>query len=94
LIFRHRRDGYWIDNPAGPDENAVSYDEEYVLDLYRRCGFSIDGPIRCGNWCGRAEYVSAHDIVVARKLREISGRWSLRRITDTIRQWTKRIDSG
>ncbi len=92
FIFRYRRDGYWIADPAGPDENAVAYDEDYVLDLYRRCGLAIDGHIHWGNWCGRAEYVSAQDIVVARKVREISGWWSPRRIARNIRQWTKRID--
>jgi SAM-dependent methyltransferase len=91
LIFLHRRDGYWVDNEAGPDENAVSYDEDYVLDLYWRYGFEIDGPVRRGNWCGRTEYVSAHDIVVARKVRSLPLRRRERRVLAAISRWRKRL---
>jgi hypothetical protein len=42
---------------------AVSYDEGYVLGLYRRCGSVATGYY--GAWCGRAEGKGYQDLVLA-----------------------------
>lgn len=53
-------------DPAHP-EHAVSYDEGYVRGLYAKSGLEILEPIRWGYWCGRKEFLSLHDVVIAVK---------------------------
>jgi len=48
-------------------EQATAYDERYVLDLYARCELAIKPPIHYGSWCGRGEYLSYQDLIVAVK---------------------------
>lgn len=48
-------------------EHAIAYPEETVKNLYAKYRFSIESPIHYGSWCGRKEYTSYQDIVVARK---------------------------
>ncbi len=48
-------------------ETAVAYDEDFILNLYRRCGLTIRPPIHYGSWCGRSSYLNYQDIVVAEK---------------------------
>jgi SAM-dependent methyltransferase len=76
LKFVHRRDGYWIAFPEVADEEAICFDEPNVLAMYERCGLGLAGPIRRGAWCGRAEFVSFQDIVVAEKVRTIKQPWA------------------
>jgi SAM-dependent methyltransferase len=72
FIFKYRRDGFWVADPEVADEEAVCYDEDYVRDLYGRCGLAIEGTVRPGCWCGRVEHVSFQDIVVGRKVRQVA----------------------
>lgn len=46
-------------------EFAIGYDEAYVLDLYERCGLKIGERIYYGSWCGRAEFLSYQDLILA-----------------------------
>lgn len=48
-------------------ENALAYDEEYVINLYRSHGLSIQYPIYYGSWSGRMNYLEGQDIVIAYK---------------------------
>jgi SAM-dependent methyltransferase len=48
-------------------EDAVAYDEDYVLHLYEKYGLKIVNPIHYGSWCGRMEYLSYQDIIIAVK---------------------------
>ncbi len=48
-------------------ELAIGYDETYVTELYARCGLEIRQPIAYGSWCGRANYYSYQDQIVAFK---------------------------
>jgi ubiquinone/menaquinone biosynthesis C-methylase UbiE len=48
-------------------EEALAYDEPLIRDLFEKSRLAIADPIRYGSWCGRAEYLSFQDIVVARK---------------------------
>jgi ubiquinone/menaquinone biosynthesis C-methylase UbiE len=52
-----------INNP----ESAVAYDEYMIRDLYKKHGFTIDEPIHFGSWCGRKNFLSYQDIIVATK---------------------------
>jgi SAM-dependent methyltransferase len=90
FIFKHRRDGYWIAHPEVADEEAICFDEDYVLDVYRRCGMPVEGPIRRGCWCGRAEHLSFQDMVVARKVKHVATGPVPGPITIAFRRWIRR----
>ena len=49
-------------------EDAVGFDEGYVTDLYRRCKLEIQQPLHYGSWCGREDFLSYQDLVVATRL--------------------------
>jgi len=66
LNFKYRMEGYTTTNKETP-EDAVCYDESYVLDLYRKNGLIINEPIRFGNWCERKNFLSFQDLVIAAK---------------------------
>lgn len=73
IDFRHQiggsaaYPGYRIKDPEVP-EAAVAYPEKYIKELHRVSNMEIFQPIRYGSWCGRREFLSYQDIVVARKL--------------------------
>jgi SAM-dependent methyltransferase len=52
-------------------ESLVGYREEFVLDLYRRHGLELIGPVRYGQWCGRGTAIRdlGSDFLVAGKRR-------------------------
>lgn len=49
-------------------EKAVGYDENYVHEVYKTCGLEIQQPIRYGSWCGRNEFLTYQDIIIAHKV--------------------------
>jgi ubiquinone/menaquinone biosynthesis C-methylase UbiE len=53
-------------NEATP-ESAIAFDEEFVVKLYQERRMIINQPIRYGSWCGRKEFLSYQDILVAVK---------------------------
>jgi SAM-dependent methyltransferase len=63
---------------SGKIEEAVSYDEQWILDLYRRNGLAVQSPIHYGSWCERKNYLSFQDIIVATKKERISASKKLR----------------
>ncbi len=48
-------------------EDAVCYDEVFVFGLYEKYGLKIKQPIHYGSWCGRSNFLSYQDIIVASK---------------------------
>jgi SAM-dependent methyltransferase len=66
LDFNHDRGCYRVADPNVP-EQAVAYDEAFVLKLYRKYGLRIQEPIRYGSWCGRSRSFDYQDIIVASK---------------------------
>lgn len=48
-------------------EDAVCYDEAFVLDLYGKYGLTIKQSFYYGSWCGRSNFLSYQDIVIASK---------------------------
>jgi hypothetical protein len=65
MDFRHALNGCWTDDKDVP-EHAVAVDEGYVRRFYHDLGFTVE-TVRYGAWCGRREYLSYQDIMVARK---------------------------
>ena len=58
--------GCYTANPDDP-EAFIGYDEQYIREMYREIGFSLVEPIQYGSWCGREDFVSDQDIVLAKK---------------------------
>jgi SAM-dependent methyltransferase len=60
-------------HPLGParavrddrPEEAIGYDEAFVLDLYRHAGLDVASGPHYGSWCGRDIFVSYQDLIVA-----------------------------
>lgn len=48
-------------------ELAIGYDEKYVVELYEKCGLEIKQPVAYGSWCGRENYYSYQDQILAFK---------------------------
>lgn len=48
-------------------EEAVAYDEEYVTGLYGKNRLSVAAPVRYGSWCGRDNFMSYQDVIIASK---------------------------
>jgi ubiquinone/menaquinone biosynthesis C-methylase UbiE len=46
-------------------EYCIAYNEKTIIDLYHKCGLEILYPVRYGLWCGRKEFTSYQDIIIA-----------------------------
>ena len=66
LDFKYKFGKYRTKNINIP-EAAVCYDEAFVLGLYEKYGLKIKQPIRYGSWCGRSNFLSYQDIIIASK---------------------------
>lgn len=66
IELRHQRGSARALSNERP-ELAIGFDEEYVVGLYERFGLEIRRPVYCGSWCGREEFVSYQDLIVAFK---------------------------
>jgi ubiquinone/menaquinone biosynthesis C-methylase UbiE len=64
LPFQYDMGGCLSTNREAP-EGAVAYEESFIRDLHRKYGMGIADPIQYGSWCGRANFLSYQDIVVA-----------------------------
>jgi SAM-dependent methyltransferase len=65
LKFEFFRNGSYIEDERNPDR-AVAFDEESVWEQYYRVGMTPE-IVRYGGWCGRSDYLSYQDIVIARR---------------------------
>ena len=66
LDFQYELDGCLTVNEGVP-EAAVVYDERLIRELCQRYHLEVAQPIRYGSWCGRGEFLSYQDIIVAAK---------------------------
>ena len=66
LDFKYKNDGYRINDRYIPEE-AVAYNEEYILGLYPKNKMKITPLVRYGSWCGRKNFLSYQDIILAVK---------------------------
>jgi hypothetical protein len=48
-------------------EEAVAYGDDWVFEALRRHGLVLTG-LHPGSWCGREEFVSFQDIVIAERI--------------------------
>ena len=66
LDFKYKFKGYFTISKIAP-ESAVAYNEYFIKKLYEKYGLTMGEPIHYGSWCGRKEYLSYQDIVLAVK---------------------------
>ena len=66
LNFLKQSEKYLVVNVDRP-EDAVAYDEPFVLNLYEKYGLKIKQPLHYGSWCGRKDFLSYQDVIVASK---------------------------
>jgi SAM-dependent methyltransferase len=64
--FKHERQGYRVTSALWP-ELAIAYPEPFVRDLHGKRGLELREPLRYGSWCGRTDYLSFQDVVIAVK---------------------------
>jgi SAM-dependent methyltransferase len=64
--FKHEGRGFRTIDKATP-ESAVAYDEKFIRGVYEEFGLSIAEPIHFGSWCGRGNYLSFQDVIIAVK---------------------------
>jgi ubiquinone/menaquinone biosynthesis C-methylase UbiE len=65
LNFEHVCDGYRTESLEKP-ELAIAFDEKWIRGLYEKLGLTIQRVDR-GSWCGRADYLSYQDLILATK---------------------------
>ena len=66
MKFRYIFDGYFTSNKK-VHEMAIAFSEDYILNLYKKFGLKIIGPIYYGNWCQRKNSLSYQDFIIAIK---------------------------
>jgi ubiquinone/menaquinone biosynthesis C-methylase UbiE len=66
ISFKHKKNGYALMNENIPEAN-IAYDENYLHNLYKKNGLEIT-KIYYGSWCGRSQYTSFQDIIIAKKI--------------------------
>jgi SAM-dependent methyltransferase len=64
--FVYRLEGCVTADAKNP-EASLAFEETYVRSLFVGLGLSIREPIHYGAWCGRKEFLSYQDIVIATK---------------------------
>jgi SAM-dependent methyltransferase len=64
--FKYERPGYRTIHEKR-EEKAIAFPETYIRDLYGKRGLNLQEPLRYGLWCGRKEYMSFQDVVIAAK---------------------------
>jgi ubiquinone/menaquinone biosynthesis C-methylase UbiE len=70
LDFKYKFEGYSTLAKNAP-ESAVAHNEHFIKMLYEKYALEIVKPIHYGSWCGRKDFLSYQDIVVAVKKADI-----------------------
>ena len=65
-VFSHKGQDCYSTRSDVP-ESAIAYDESFVRDCIVRTGLIIEEPVRFGSWCGRKNFHSSQDIMIAVK---------------------------
>lgn len=64
--FKYKGEGFRTIDRATP-ESGVAYDEKFIRALYEKFRLTVAEPIHFGSWCGRENYLSYQDVIVAIK---------------------------
>lgn len=66
IDFKYKFNNYRVIDKDIP-EDVIGFNESYIKNLYNSLGLKIKLPIRYGSWCGRPEFLSYQDIIIASK---------------------------
>jgi ubiquinone/menaquinone biosynthesis C-methylase UbiE len=66
LLFNYDKGIYRTIKNRNP-EDAICYDEYFIKSLYAKSGLKVVEPVHYGSWCGRKNFLSYQDIIVAIK---------------------------
>ena len=66
LLFDNDQGIYRTIKTRNP-EDAICYDESFIKGLYAKSGLQVVEPVHYGSWCGRKNFLSYQDIIVAIK---------------------------
>jgi hypothetical protein len=66
LNFKYEFEKYRTVDPSIP-EDAVCYDEAFILGLYEKYKLKIKHPVHYGSWCSRPNFLSYQDIIIGLK---------------------------
>ena len=64
LDFKYAFGKYRVIDEDAP-ESAIAYAEQYIRSLYQKHDMMIMEPVYYGSWCGRQDFLSYQDIIVA-----------------------------
>lgn len=64
INFKFNFGGFASNNVETP-ESAIALPENFLLRLFEKNNLDIVKPIHYGNWCGRTNFLSFQDIVIA-----------------------------
>jgi SAM-dependent methyltransferase len=56
-----------LDNACS--EEAIAYNENYIIDLYAKYKLDILKPLQYGFWCGRKDHLTYQDVIIAERSR-------------------------
>lgn len=66
IVYEFKGKEVMVENPAVP-EAAIAFDEELIRGIHAKYQLRLQDDIRFGKWCGREDFVSYQDIIVAHK---------------------------
>lgn len=66
VTFPYARESCMVSDQEYP-ETAVAFEESFIRQHFQARGLEIIEPIRYGSWCGRKQWLSFQDIVLAVK---------------------------
>jgi len=66
INFEFEFEGYRSNDKKYP-EQAIAYDEKYIVNLYKKNNLEILGSIHYGNWSGRKNTNFGQDVIIAIK---------------------------
>lgn len=53
---------------ASKPEDAIAFDEKFIVNILEKENLEISKPIYFGSWCGRSQYLSYQDILLSVKI--------------------------
>tara|TARA_B110000879_G_C11150562_1_gene504394 strand:- start:1568 stop:2257 length:690 start_codon:yes stop_codon:yes gene_type:complete len=66
IKFKYFIDDFMTNDNENPEE-AIAFQEDFILSLYDLNNLEVQSPLNYGSWCSRPEYLSFQDIIVATK---------------------------
>ena len=66
IKFKYFIDDFMTNDNQNPEE-AIAFQEDFILSLYDLNNLEVQLPPYYGSWCSRSEYLSFQDIIVATK---------------------------